>query len=73
MGEFLEYLRHKHFPDSSFVPKRRLKPRAEVLADDSVSEITDLDKKDILASSMHLLSKKEKALLKETTREFKNL
>ena len=42
---------------------KRLKPRDEILDGDSVSEITDLSKEDILTSSMHKLSVKERAKL----------
>lgn len=74
MGEFLEYIRQQHFRGTAFAPKRRrMKPRSQGLTRDSISEITDLDKEGILNTSMHRLSKKERARLKRTTLEFKNL
>jgi hypothetical protein len=73
MGEFLEYIRQQHFSTNAYKPKRRLKPRTNVLSGDSVSEITDLDKEGILTTSMHLLSKKEQTRLMHSTLKFKNL
>lgn len=63
MGEFLEYLRQKHYKGKDMKKVKRLKPRDEILDGDSVSEITDLSKEDILTSSMHKLSVKERAKL----------
>ena len=61
MGDFLEFIRQQHIKIQGRQKNlmKRIKPRDETLAGDSISEITDLSMEDILTTSKQLLSEKE--------------
>lgn len=75
MGEFLEFIRQQHLKTMGKKKNggKRLKPPAERLEHDSVSEVTDLSNEDILSTSQQILSTKEKAQLDKYNEMFRRI
>ena len=75
MGEFLEFIRQQNIKTNGNPknPFKRIKPLDKQLEGDSISDITDLSEEDILSSSLHMLSQKEKVLLKKYNEQFRTI
>lgn len=75
MGEFLEFIRQQNIKTNGNPknPYKRIKPLDKQLEGDSISDITDLSEEDILSSSLHLLSQKEKMTLKKYNEQFRTI
>ena len=72
MGDFLEFIRQQHFKIHGS-PDKKKKTAANKLADDSVSDITDLSKEGILNSSMALLPHEEQKIMKKYNEKFNKM
>ena len=73
MGEFLDFMRMQHINVHGVGADllKRVKTRDERLDYDSVSNITDLSKEDILQTSLQLLSAKERRRLDYYNRQWR--
>jgi hypothetical protein len=74
MGEFIEYVRQEFLRvNGTSNPYKRMRPKDEQLAYDSVSNITDLSEEGILTQSQHLISKDEKKRLSRYMSQLRTL
>lgn len=75
MGEFMEYVRQQHYQSrkEKYIKPKKMKPRSQVLSDDDIDQLTDLSQDGVLDSSMKKLSRKERAKIREFTKEFRNM